>query len=335
MKEVGIGAIFFTVLYGLTIVASLVGNMLLMYIVCKRPEVRSLNSFMFVNMAVADLLVTAVVMPSSIAFLYAESTWAITGIFGEITCRMFYYVGHVNLAASILCLVVMAVDRYYAIISPLNRDHLWFRNAKIATPVIWFVAMTLVSMTLVFYDLDEYNRCLYDFYIYGSDYGTRLRQFYFLFMFVVIYIIPLVIISLLYAKIAHKVWFHRTPGHPVSESQLRREVITKRKVVRMLIVIVATFAVCWLPAQVFHIVRAIGGWEIDVPHNLQRAVFWCAHANSAINPWLYLTLSGNIKSAFSKMVTEDFRGETKCRSQRASRYAKDTMDCKQKEEAPL
>ena len=63
---------------------------------------------------------------------------------------MFVYVGHVNLAASILCLVVMAVDRYYAIISPLNRGLLWFRNAKIATPVIWFVAMTVVSMTLFF-----------------------------------------------------------------------------------------------------------------------------------------------------------------------------------------
>ena len=67
----------------------------------------------------------------------------------------------------------------------------------------------------------------------------------------------------------------------------------------------------------------------------EKSVFWCAHANSAINPWLYLTLSGNIKSAFSKMIGEDFRRETKCRSQRASRYAKDTMDCKQKEEAPL
>ncbi|XP_029206646.2 QRFP-like peptide receptor [Acropora millepora] len=335
MKGVGIGAIFFTVLYGLTMVASLVGNTLLMYIVCKRPEVRSLNSFMFVNMAVADLLVTTVMMPWSIAFFYTQGTWGITGIFGEITCRMFVYVGHVNLAASILCLVVMAVDRYYAIISPLNRDHLWFRNAKIVTPVIWSVALTLVSMTLVFYDLDEDNNCLYDFYIFGSDYGTKLRQFYFLFMFVIIYFIPLVIISVLYAKIAYKVWFHRTPGHPVSESQQRREVITKKKVVRMLIVIAATFAVCWLPADVLHIIRAIAGWDIDVALNVQYALFWCAHANSAINPWLYLRLSGNIKSAFSNMLSEGFRRETKGRSQRTSQYALDTMDRKQEEEVPL
>ena len=334
MEGVKIGAIFFTVLYSLTIVASIVGNALLIYIVCKRPEVRSLHSFMFVNMAVADLLVTAVTMPWSIAFFYTQSAWAITGIFGEITCRMFVYIGHVNLAASILCLVVTAVDRYYAIMSPLNRDTLWFRNAKIVTPLIWFVAMVLVSMTLVFYDLDK-KFCVYDFYVFGSDHGTRLRQFYFLFIFVVIYFIPLVIISVLYARITHKVWFHQTPGHAVTESQQRREVIQKKKVVRMLIVIVATFAVCWLPAQVFHIVRAIAGWDIDVSLYVQDAVFWCAHANSAINPWLYLRLSGNIKSAFSKMVIESFRRETKGRSRRTSQYAIDTMDCKLKEEAAL
>ena len=334
MDGLGIGAIFFTVLYDLTIVASTVGNALLIYIVCKRPEVRSLHNFMFVNMAVADLLVTAATMPRSIAFLYTQSRWAIAGIFGEITCRMFVYIGHVDLAASILCLVVMAVDRYYAIMSPLNRDTLWFRNAKIVTPLIWFVAMVLVSTTLVFYGLDK-NFCVYDFCVFGSDHGTRLRQFYFLFIFVIIYFIPLVIISVLYARITHKVWFHQTPGYAVTESQQRREVIQKKKVVRMLIVIVATFAVCWLPAQVFHIVRAIAGWDIDVSLYVQYAVFWCAHANSAISPWLYLRLSGNIKSAFSKMVSENFRRETKGQSRRTSQYAIDTMDCKQKEEAAL
>ena len=89
MEGVGIGAIFFTVLYSLTIVASMVGNTLLVYIVCKRPQVQSLHNFMFINMAVADLLVTAVIMPWSIGLLYTQSGWAITGIFGEIICRMF------------------------------------------------------------------------------------------------------------------------------------------------------------------------------------------------------------------------------------------------------
>ena len=45
-----------TVLYAFTMLAAIVGNSLLVYIVWKKPEVRSLTSSMFVNMAIADLL---------------------------------------------------------------------------------------------------------------------------------------------------------------------------------------------------------------------------------------------------------------------------------------
>ena len=45
-----------TVLYAFTMLAAIVGNSLLIYIVWKKPEVRSLTSSMFVNMAIADLL---------------------------------------------------------------------------------------------------------------------------------------------------------------------------------------------------------------------------------------------------------------------------------------
>ena len=65
-------AVTFTVLYAVTMIAAFSGNMFLIYIVWKKPEVRSLTSFMFVNMAVADLLVTLVVMPYSIAYFYTN-----------------------------------------------------------------------------------------------------------------------------------------------------------------------------------------------------------------------------------------------------------------------
>ena len=81
-------AIVFTLLYSITILVSLVGNTFLIYMVWKRPDVRSLTSFMFVNMAVADLLVTLVMMPWSIAFFYTNAQWLITGTFGDFTCRV-------------------------------------------------------------------------------------------------------------------------------------------------------------------------------------------------------------------------------------------------------
>ena len=117
--------IVITVLYAITMLVAFAGNSFLIYIVWKKPEVRSLTSFMFVNMAIADLLVTLVVMPWSISAIYTSGLWMIPGVFGKVMCKGVVYIAYVTLTASILCLTFMAIDRYYAIVHPLRR-HLWF-----------------------------------------------------------------------------------------------------------------------------------------------------------------------------------------------------------------
>ena len=328
MEGADIGNVVFTVLYGITILLSAVGNTVLIFIVWKRPEVRSLNSFMFVNMAVADLLVTLFMMPWSIAQLYSEGGWLITGMLGEITCRGFIYSGYINLAASILCLIIMAIDRYYAVLQPLNRHNFWFRTAKVITPLIWFMAMLLASIICVFHDLVDDKLCLYNFEVFGQDLRETLRRFYYFYLFTIIYFIPLVIIFVLYAIVAYKVWFHQTPGLHTTESQQHQELI-KRRVVRMLIVIVVTFAACWLPSQVYNLLVA---FEIQPSRNFMYLVYWCAYANSAINPWLYLGLSSNMNLALKNMVSKIHRKKTEIHGQRTTRDTRNTAIKNQKEQ---
>ena len=80
-----------TVLYAITMLVAFAGNGFLIYIVWKKPEVRSLTSFMFVNMAIADLLVTLVVMPWSISLIYTDGLWMIPGVFGKVMCKGVVY----------------------------------------------------------------------------------------------------------------------------------------------------------------------------------------------------------------------------------------------------
>ena len=63
----------------------------------------------------------------------------------------------------------------------------------------------------------------------------------------------------------------------------------------MLIIIGTAFAVCWLPAKAYHLFVAITAWEIDVPSLVMYLFYWLGHANSAINPWLYISMSSKIK----------------------------------------
>ena len=83
--------IVMTVLYTIAMLVAFAGNGFLIYIVWKKPEVRSLTSFIFVNMAIADLLATLVVMPWSISLIYTDGLWMIPGVFGKVMCKGVVY----------------------------------------------------------------------------------------------------------------------------------------------------------------------------------------------------------------------------------------------------
>ena len=203
--------IVLTVLYAITMLVAFAGNGFLIYIVWKKPEVRSLTSFIFVNMAIADLLVTLVVMPWSISLIYTDGLWMIPGVFGKVMCKGVVYTIYVKLSASILCLTFMAIDRYYAIVHPLRR-HLWFRKPKLTVPFIWIWSLVSMSIFPVIQTMEGYNNssyCMLSVYILG-DPDRALRGIYLL-LFVVNYVIPLVVISCLYTITAWNLWFHVAP----------------------------------------------------------------------------------------------------------------------------
>lgn len=117
--------------------AALTGNALLIFIIKRRPDTRSITGFLFINMAVADLLVTLFVMPVSINWIYSGGKW-LTGILGHITCTLVYFTFYVTLGASILSLSLMSVDRYLAVIFPLRRFPR-FRRPKVLAVVVWLL----------------------------------------------------------------------------------------------------------------------------------------------------------------------------------------------------
>ncbi|CAH3150238.1 unnamed protein product [Pocillopora meandrina] len=295
--------IVMTVLYAITMLVAFAGNGFLIYIVWKKPEVRSLTSFIFVNMAIADLLLTLVVMPWSISFIYTDGLWMIPGVFGKVMCKGVVYTVYVNLSASILCLTFMAIDRYYAIVHPLRR-HLWFRKPKLTVPFIWIWPLVSMSIFPVIQTAEDYNNssyCMLSVYILG-DPDRALRGIY-LFLFVVNYLIPLAIISCLYTISAWNLWFHVAPGVNILRGNRAQLETSKRRVIRMLIIVTCTFALCWLPRQVVHMMIVIRASKFQLQPIVSFVCFWFGHANSAVNPWLYIFLSTKINTAFTRIVS--------------------------------
>ena len=248
------------------------------------------------NMAVADLLVTSFVMPVSIEWLYSGGKW-LPGILGHITCSLVYFIFYVTLAASILSLSLMSVDRYLAVIFPLRRFPR-FRRPKVLAVVVWLSSMVFSIPIAVVWRLVEYEPL--GIFICTPQYELeRLGGFgtkgYYIYLFLLMYLIPLFIISSLYVLVGRSLWRRNVPGVISAETEKRNK-HTKVIVVRMLTIITVAFAVCWLPAQSYHLILA---FRPDIhrasPPYVMFLCFWSGHANSAVNPWLYILLNDKFR----------------------------------------
>ena len=283
--------LFLAILYVITMIVALAGNTLLIYIVFRKPGTRNLTSFLFVNMAVADLMVAVFQMPVSITHFYVSGS---SDFLDSFNCRFLYYAVYVSTIASIFCLTVMAFDRYFAVVHPF-RQSIWFRKPKIITPIIWISSIALMSIVPVAFKL-IHGKCRIE--------PTLILPFY-AYFFAVGFLLPLAVISVLYTLVGRKLWLHEVPvDHNVRENQREQE-IPKKKVIRMLIIVVVVFAVCWLPVHVYHMDEGVSMMSGDTANWGHYVIiyicFWFSHANSAINPWLYILLNGKMKAAFKKM----------------------------------
>ena len=302
-KLIDSGVVIVTVLYAMTMLVSFLGNSILIHIVWKVPEARSLTSFMFVNMAVADLLVTVSMMPVSVNEIHNDFHWAIPGTFGDVTCRTIQYITKITVMASILSLTLIAIDRFYVVKFPLeSTSHTtWYRKSKYISPILWILSSALMSIMPVFYFFNvEDSLC--ELSPLGD--ATATMRGLFIYLFLVTYLVPLAVISTLYGITAHAIWHRRAPTIKLTDIQQRQDTITKKRAIRTLIVITVAFFLCWLPVQLMHIFRAVTVFRVPlpIPSIVLYLGIWLAHANSALNPWLYIFLSSKVKLAFFQLL---------------------------------
>ena len=98
--------------------------------------------------------------------------------------------------------------------------------------------------------------------------------------------------------ICRKLWLRKIPGN-VTDTNLAAEKRLKRKVTRLLVITCVVFAVCWFPVYVNHYFRFVRPDQSHkLPFKVQLLFYWLAHANSALNPCLYILLNKRYRKAF-------------------------------------
>ncbi|RXM92207.1 Alpha-1A adrenergic receptor [Acipenser ruthenus] len=124
---------------GVFIVFGILGNILvILSVVCHR-HLQTVTHYFIVNLAVADLLLSSVVLPFS-------ATFEILGrwVFGRIFCNIWAAVDVLCCTASIMSLCVISVDRYVGVSYPLRYPAIMTeRRGLLVLLGLWALSITI------------------------------------------------------------------------------------------------------------------------------------------------------------------------------------------------
>ncbi|XP_048579111.1 tachykinin-like peptides receptor 86C isoform X2 [Nematostella vectensis] len=282
-------------LYAVIFVTAMFGNCLIIHIIRVRPNMRIPFNYLIVNMAVADLLDALVTPAIQIWFMYG---WIYPpGVIGHLLCRLHLFLAVISISASVLTLTLIAADRYLAIVHS-TQNPLTMRKVKRFLIGIWVLSGVVFSYDIYrvqLYNINGQYQCLLH---WGFDVETNaeLDKVDMMVKFVLLYIIPLVVMAILYTVILTFLWQRKTPGEH-SMTNKRNMDNRKMRVLKMLLTIVILFAVCWLPVHINHILIAYhkATYMCTLSFEGLMVFYMIAHANISINPALYFIFNKNFR----------------------------------------
>ncbi|XP_057880844.1 neuropeptide FF receptor 2-like [Melospiza georgiana] len=288
-----VAAVFITS-YLLIFLLCRVGNGGVCFIVLWSRHMRTVTNLFILNLAVSDLLVGLFCMPTTLLDNIIAG-WP----FGSLVCKMSGMVQGISVSASVFTLVAIAMDRFRCIVHPF-KPKLTVPAALAAIAVIWALAVAIMCPSAALLRLRQEKRFQL---LLGTGNATRpvfwcreewpepaMRKAYTTVLFANIYLAPLALIALMYARISVFLSHATVPGKRGREQRCgvwRR----KRKAIHMLVLVTLLFALSWLPLWSLMLLSDYGSL-LDVQLRLINGYIYplahcLAFSNSSVNPIIY------------------------------------------------
>ena len=201
-----------TVAFSVIVLMNLLGNGLVCLVVFKFRGMRAPINYLLVNLAVSDMMVALAITPQYVI------RWTFhhpNGTAGDYMCKFitggnFIWIGG---AASAFSLVVVAVERYFAIVRPLSdRSRLTNRRLTSVITASWIFA--LVLNTPLFFMLFFDNRTSHCVERWPNK---QLGEAYTVVCFFAYGAIPVAAMAFLYLRVLYKLWKTGIQATVVSE----------------------------------------------------------------------------------------------------------------------
>ena len=291
-----------TFAYCLIFVVSLLGNSFIGIIVYKTHTLRKPINFFIVNMAMSDLLYPIFLFPRELTYLHADS-WLISGPLGQTLCKLAYFLPDVSTVVSIQSLVLIAVDRFGAVVFPLRSPLISSKLCLFFILATWIIAMAVHSPYLVAFKLAVYPGKLLCLARWNEAFGESFSvKNYSLTLLVVFLFIPIVMLTTLYSIIVIKLKSQKRPGEQSTNAEQQRAKRNKN-VLKMAIAIVVGFVLCFAPWSITMLLLYFARDSLPCGFFIYRDIFrFMTISNCAINPCICFIFSSNYRIALKRLL---------------------------------
>ncbi|CAJ0940601.1 unnamed protein product [Ranitomeya imitator] len=275
------------VLYSLVFILGVPGNGLVVWITAFEMK-RTVNTIWFLNLAVADLLcclsVPFTIMNISLGY------WPL----GLFTCKFIPSILLITMYASVLLLTMISIDRCALVMKPVwCQNHRTLGKAYVACAILWILAIIQSSPSFIFRHFNTSNGtdyCIYDYKILNQENRQRVENSIAIFRLLMGFIFPFLIIVTCYGILMNRV---------------KQRFTQNTKTMKVVLVVIAGFFVCWLPYHVAGLILALNPNNSELYESTRtadRIIIAIAFMNSCINPIIYVLMGQDFKSKFRKSI---------------------------------
>uniref|UniRef100_A0A3P8TBE8 Rhodopsin n=1 Tax=Amphiprion percula TaxID=161767 RepID=A0A3P8TBE8_AMPPE len=251
-------------------------NFLTLYVTVQHKKLRTPLNYVLLNLAVADLFMV---------------------VGGVIGCNIEGFFATLGGEIGLWSLVVLAIERYIVVCKPMTNFRFGEKHAIAGLALTWVMALTCAAPPLLGWSryIPEGMQCSC-----GIDYYTPKPEInntsFVIYMFVLHFCIPLFIIFFCYSRLLCTV---RAAAAQQQESETTQR--AEREVTRMVIVMVISFLVCWVPyASVAWYIFANQGTEFGPVFMTAPAFF--AKSAALYNPVIYILLNKQFRNCMITTV---------------------------------
>ncbi|XP_076987445.1 C5a anaphylatoxin chemotactic receptor 1 [Tamandua tetradactyla] len=266
------------------------GNALVIWVTGFEAK-RAINAVWFLNLALADLL-SCLALPILFASLVQNNAWP----FGGVACRVIPSLILFNMYASILILAVISADRCVLVFNPV-----WSQNfrrtglAWMACGAAWGLALLLTIPSFLYRKIhvDQFPHkitCVVDYKNRQTETAVASVRL------VVGFLWPLVTLTVCYTFLLLRTW--------------SRKATRSSKTLKVVVVVVVSFFVYWLPYQVTGLMLALYSPNSATFKALLRVDALCvsiAYINCCINPIIYVVAARGFQTRFYRSLRSVLR----------------------------